>query len=162
MSEFDVGDKVVYSPHGAGTVIKREHRDDDFGDYLSIHIAHSKMTLMVPASAATEKGVRPVMSKQQASKVLKEVSGDAEQLPENPQHRARMVADATRGGASMELADVLRDLGGRVKDGKKLSATEQRTFTTAQVTLASEIALATDIELDAAVAKLDEALGLEN
>ncbi|MCW2955338.1 MAG: transcriptional regulator, CarD family [Thermoleophilia bacterium] len=161
MAGFDVGDKVVYSPHGAGIVVARESRDDDFGDYLSIRIAHSKMTLMVPASAASEKGVRPIMGKKDVKKILEAVGGEAEVLPDNPQHRARAAAEVARGGDASQLAGVLRDLTGRVKGGKKLSATEQRTFTTAQLTLASEIALATDIEIEAAVAKLDEALGVE-
>ncbi|MCW2959841.1 MAG: transcriptional regulator, CarD family [Thermoleophilia bacterium] len=161
MAGFDVGDKVVYSPHGAGIVVARETRDDDKGDYLSIRIAHSKMTLMVPASAATEKGVRPIVSKKDAARLIKELGGEAAELPDNPQHRARQAAEITRGGDADQLASVLRDLRGRVRGGKKLSATEQRTFTTAQLTLASEIALATDIKIEDAVVKLDEALGVE-
>ena len=60
MADFKVGDFVVYPPHGAGTVVSKEQRDKS--EYLSIRILHSKMTLMVPADIASEKGVRKIMA----------------------------------------------------------------------------------------------------
>jgi CarD family transcriptional regulator len=158
MASFEVGDEVVYSPHGAGIVVAKEQRDDNFGEYLSIRIAHSKMTLMVPSSAATDKGVRPVMSASAAKKLLKELGNEPNDLPDNPQHRARQTADNQRIGGVEQLAGILRDYAGRVRGGKKLSAAEQKPVANATLLLASEIALALDIPIDKATEKIEAAL----
>lgn len=160
MADFDVGDKVVYAPHGAGVVVAKEDRGDTFGEYLSIRIAHSKMTLMVPVDKALEKGVRPIIDAKEARKLLRGLAGDAEVLPEKPQDRARQTADKTRGGGADELASILRDYTNRAREGKKLSIAEQKSLDTAKQMLASEIALSTDIDIEAAAQQLDEALGL--
>ncbi|MBC7644536.1 MAG: hypothetical protein H7123_05365 [Thermoleophilia bacterium] len=148
----------MYSPHGAGIVVAKEHRDDAFGEYLSIRIAHSKMTLMVPAVAAKEKGVRSIISKTAADKLIKELGGDANELAENPQLRARQAADKTRGGEVEQLASIIRDFAGRKADGKKLSASESKSVQTATLMLASEIALALDIDIAAATEQLEGAV----
>ncbi|MHB1242687.1 MAG: CarD family transcriptional regulator, partial [Gaiellaceae bacterium] len=43
---FDVGDKVVYPHHGAGTVVKKEKREvlGQTREYLTIQILHNDMT----------------------------------------------------------------------------------------------------------------------
>lgn len=159
---FEVGDKVVYTPHGAGIVVAKETRGDDFGTYLSIRIAHSNMTLMVPADAAESKGVRPVMNAKTAGKLLKELSGDGSELPENPQERGRYAVQINREGAAEQMVKLLRDFAARVRDGKKMSIGENKSIESAKLMLSSEIALATDIEISAAAEQIDAALGIEN
>jgi RNA polymerase-interacting CarD/CdnL/TRCF family regulator len=158
---YKVGDKVVYAPHGAGVVVATTHRDDSFGEYLSIRIARSNMTLMVPASAADEKGVRPIIAPKQAKQLLGSLKDEGESLPENPQHRARQGQERTKTGDADELASVLRDYTELERAGKKLSATELRTLTTAKQMFASEIALVEDIEMDQAMDRVELALGNE-
>lgn len=161
MSGFEVGDNVVYAPHGAGVVVGKESRDDDFGEYLSIRVAHSKMTLMVPASVAADKGVRPIITADEADELLGHLGDDPEGLLDNPQHRARRASDQTRVGDATTLMGLIRDYTGRATGGKKLSATEQRTLTTATQMLASEIALAKDIEIADAIQLVETAVGIE-
>ena len=47
---YDVGDKVVYPHHGAGTVVKKEVREvlGQKREYLTIQILHNDMTVNVP------------------------------------------------------------------------------------------------------------------
>lgn len=161
MSGYQVGDKVVYAPHGAGVVVATTHRDDDFGEYLSIRIAQSNMTLMVPAAAAEEKGVRPVIPQKRAKQLLGTLKEEGNSLPENPQHRAREGQERTKTGDADELAKVLRDYTELERAGKKLSATELRTLTSAKNLFASEIALVEDIEIDKALERIERALGNE-
>ena len=161
MSSYEVGDKVVYAPHGAGVVVATTHRDDDFGEYLSIRISQSNMTLMVPAAVAEEKGVRRIVDASTARELLASLSEDGEALPDNPQHRARQGQERTKTGQAEVLASVLRDYTELERSGKKLSATELRTLTSAKTLFASEIALVEDIDLQAAVARVEEALGNE-
>ena len=50
---YQVGDKVVYGPHGAGVVVETIYRDDDWGEYLSIRIAQ-RFATWVEADPAFE------------------------------------------------------------------------------------------------------------
>lgn len=159
MSGYKVGDKVVYAPHGAGIVVDSTHRNDDFGEYLSIRIAQSNMTLMVPASAADEKGVRPIIKPKQAKELLGSLKEEGGELPQNPQHRARDGQERTKTGDAQELAAVLRDYTELERAGKKLSATELRTLTSAKNLFASELALVEDIAIDQALERIEQALG---
>ena len=53
---FDVGDKVVYPHHGAGTVVKKEKREilGQTREYLTIQILHNDMTVNVPVENAEQ------------------------------------------------------------------------------------------------------------
>ena len=57
---FEVGDKVVYPHHGAGTVVKKEKREilGQTREYLTIKILHNDMTVNVPAENAEQVGLR--------------------------------------------------------------------------------------------------------
>lgn len=158
---FEVGDKVVYAPHGAGTVVSRETREGAHaGEYLSIRIAHSKMTLMVPADAAVDKGVRAVVDPKSADALMAALESEPQPLPENPQQRARKATDIQRVGDAHEMANMLRDYHGLQEAGKRLSASEQRVYVAATTMLASEIALSTDVDFQAAVDRVERALGI--
>ena len=161
MAEFKVGDKVVYAPHGAGVVVETIYRDDDFGEYLSIRIAQSNMTLMVPAKVADEKGVRPVIPAARAKQLLKSLQDAGAALPDNPQHRTREGLERTKSADADVLASVLRDYTELERGGKKLSATELRTLTSAKSLFAGEIALIEGIEIADALEKIETALGNE-
>lgn len=159
MSGYKVGDKVVYAPHGAGVIVETTYRDDDFGEYLSIRIAHSNMTLMVPAKVADEKGVRPVIAATRAKQLLKSLKDEGGQLPDNPQVRTRDGIERTKSGDAEVIAAVLRDYTELERGGKKLSATEARTLTQAKSLLAGELALVQDIEVNDALVRIEDALG---
>lgn len=161
MSEFKVGDKVVFAPHGAGVVVETTYRDDDFGEYLSIHINHSNMTLMVPSGVADEKGVRSVIAPTRAKKLLKSLQDEGEALPDNPQARTREGVERTKTCDADEIAAVLRDYTELERGGKKLSTTELRTLTQAKSIFAGELALVEDIELGDALDRIELALGNE-
>ncbi len=156
---YKVGDKVVYAPHGAGVVVESTYRDDEYGEYLSIHINHSNMTLMVPATVADEKGVRPVMAPTRAKKLLKSLKDEGDALPDNPQARTRQGVERTKTADAEELAAVLRDYTELERGGKKLSATELRTLTQAKALFAGELALVEDIDVNDALVRIELALG---
>lgn len=159
MSGYTVGDKVVYAPHGAGVVVETTYRDDEFGEYLSIHINHSNMTLMVPATVADEKGVRPVIAPTRAKKLLKSLKDEGESLPDNPQARTREGVERTKTCDADTIASVLRDYTELERGGKKLSATELRTLTQAKSIFAGELALVEEIEVNDALTRIEVALG---
>lgn len=160
MEKYEVGDKVVFAPHGAGEVIATVHRDDAWGEYLSIQIANSTLTLMVPAAAAEEKGVRRVLDDKAVKELLKSLAADPVPLPENPMERSRRATALLRDGQPDELAGIVRDYTG-LAGTKKLTLTESGALTKAKLALANEIALAGDLEPAAALEQVEAAIGTD-
>jgi CarD family transcriptional regulator len=70
---YDVGDKVVYPHHGAGTVVKKEKREvlGEQREYLTIKILHNDMTVQVPSENAEKVGLRRVIGEKEVGVVLK-------------------------------------------------------------------------------------------
>src|SRR5690348_9921557 len=78
---FDVGDTVVSPQHGAGKVERKERKSvlGEEREYLTIRILHSDMTLMVPADAAGEAGLRKVMDDAMLDRLVDVLTGDADE-----------------------------------------------------------------------------------
>ena len=81
---YQIGDKVVYPHHGAGTVVKKEKREvlGEQREYLTIQILHNDMTVQVPSENCDKVGLRRV------------IVGDKEM-------EASTVAVRTRGGEDL-------------------------------------------------------------
>ena len=69
---YEVGDKVVYPHHGAGTVVKKEQREvlGQKREYLTIRIEHNDMTVQVPAENAEKVGLRTVIDEDMVTVVV--------------------------------------------------------------------------------------------
>ena len=76
---YNVGDKVVYPHHGAGTVVKKEKREvlGQSREYLTIQILHNDMTVNVPSENAEKVGLRKVIDEDMVQVVLKALTGAA-------------------------------------------------------------------------------------
>ena len=74
---FDVGDKVVYPHHGAGTVVSKDERIvlGQKREYLTIRILHNDMTVNVPTENAERVGLRWVIDQQMVEVVVKALTG---------------------------------------------------------------------------------------
>ncbi len=71
-SEFKVGDNAVYPGHGVGKVIAMETKEI-FGnkqDFYTIQILESGMKIMIPKNNVESVGLRPIISKEEAGKVI--------------------------------------------------------------------------------------------
>ena len=68
---FNVGDKIVYPMHGAGTIDAIEQKDilGEKQDYYIIKMP-GEVKVMVPIAKASDVGVRSVINKEEAGKVL--------------------------------------------------------------------------------------------
>lgn len=157
--QFEIGDKVVYSPHGAGTVVGADERNGE--RFLSITIAHSNLTLTVAEAMAKDKGVRRVVDASSAEALVAVLESEPQPLGTDAQARARQASDTHKSGQAAGLADLLRDYRGLTMSGARMTAAEQRTYSAATAMLASEIALATDVEYQAAVERVERALGID-
>src|SRR5262245_61485219 len=156
---FDVGDKVVYPHHGAGTVVSKETRIvlGSAREYLTIKILHNDMTVNVPCENAEKVGLRWVIDQQMVEVVVKALSGGSTEMPKNWNRRFKHNRDKMKTGDILELAEVVRNLSLRDHE-KGLSTGEKQMFVKAKKILASELMYAKDMTEDEAAAWLDDVL----
>ena len=156
---FDIGDKVVYPHHGAGTVVRKEKREvlGEVKEYLTIQILHNDMTVNVPCENAERVGLRTVIDQRTVVMVVRTLSGGSTEMPKNWNRRFKHNRDKMKTGNIFELAEVVRNLAVRNNE-KGLSTGEKQMFVKAKKILASELMYAKDMNEDEAATWLDEVL----
>ena len=139
---FNVGDKIVYPMHGAGTIDSIEEKDI-LGEKQSYYILKmpSDVKVMIPTAKAEEVGVRNIIDKQSAEKVFKILSEDETEMEKNWNKRYRDNMDKMKSGDIYEVADVVRNLSFKQKE-KGLSTGEKKMLNNAKQILVSELVLA--------------------
>ena len=156
---FEVGDKVVYPHHGAGTVVTKEKRIvlGEEREYLTIKILHNDMTVNVPCENAEKVGLRWVIDEQMVEIVVGALTGVSTEMPKNWNRRFKHNRDKMKTGDILELAEVVRNLALRDHE-KGLSTGEKQMYVKAKKILASELMYAKDLSEDDAHAWLEEVL----
>jgi CarD family transcriptional regulator len=156
---FDVGDKVVYPHHGAGTVVSKDTRLvlGQEREYLTIRILHNDMTVNVPSENAEKVGLRWVIDLEMVEVVVKALTGGSTEMPKNWNRRFKHNRDKMKTGDILELAEVVRNLALRDHE-KGLSTGEKQMYVKAKKILASELMYAKDMSEDEAHAWLEEVL----
>ncbi len=156
---FDVGDKVVYPHHGAGTIVNKETKIvlGQQREYLTIKILHNEMTVNVPCDNADKVGLRGVIDQRMVEVVVKALSGESTEMPKNWNRRFKHNRDKMKTGDILELAEVVRNLALRDHE-KGLSTGEKQMYVKAKKILASELMYAKDLDEDQAAVWLDEVL----
>src|SRR6478672_7600940 len=152
---YEVGDKVVYPHHGAGTVVRKEERDER--EYLTIQIIHNDMTVMIPSDSADRAGLRKVIGEETVDEVLAVLQGDGTKMPKNWNRRFKHNRDKMKTGDIFELAEVVRNLAQRDQE-KGLSTGEKQMFSKAKRILASELMYAKGMDEEEAREFLEEVL----
>ena len=159
MPVFDLGDKVVYPHHGAGTVVQKETKNvlGEDREYLTIRIIHNDMTVMVPSDNVDKAGLRKVIGEDTVEEVLGVIQGGGTKMPKNWNRRFKHNRDKMKTGDIFELAEVVRNLS--IRDGDKgLSTGEKQMFGKAKKILASELMYAKDMSEEEADEYLDTLL----
>ena len=141
---FAVGDKAVHPSHGVGEVSAVEERD--FGGRRTtcyvLKILDSGLKVMVPTEAVARVGLRPVMKKREALKILDILKAPEVAVDLQPWNRRfRAYTEMLKSGLPSEIAKVLRDMY-RLKFDKDLSFGERRLLDQARSLLIQELALA--------------------
>lgn len=164
---YCVGDKVVHPMHGAG-IIKNMKKITIGGierDYYEVCFAVGSMISDIPVDGCGKIGIRGVITKDEAKKVLEyfhnhEIGND---LNWNKRQRENMLK--LKSGDIYQVAGVLKELMCREKR-KGLSTSERKTLCSARQIILSELILSgvadeSDIQmiLDDTVA---ETVGLKN
>jgi CarD family transcriptional regulator len=156
---FEVGDKVVYPHHGAGTVVKKEKREilGQTREYLTIQILHNDMTVNVPVENAEQVGLRTVIDEDLVNMVVKALTGGSTEMPKNWNRRFKHNRDKMKTGDIFELAEVVKNLSLRDHE-KGLSTGEKQMFVKAKKILASELMYAKAVDEDEAAEWLEGVL----
>ena len=156
---FEVGDKVVYPHHGAGTVVKKEKREilGQTREYLTIQILHNDMTVNVPVENAEQVGLRTVIDEDLVNTVVKALTAGESEMPKNWNRRFKHNRDKMKTGDIFEMAEVVRNLAQRDQE-KGLSTGEKQMFSKAKRILASELMYAKGLDEESAATWLDEVL----
>lgn len=138
---FNVGDKIVYPMHGAGTIDAIEEKDI-LGEKQAYYILKMPggVKVMVPTSKAEEIGVRSIITQKEAEKVFQVLETDETEMSMNWNKRYRDNMDKMKSGDIYEVADVVRNLSFKQKE-KGLSTGEKKMLNNAKQILVSELVL---------------------
>jgi CarD family transcriptional regulator len=158
-SPFSVGDKVVYPHHGAAVITKKERRDFDGSktEFFVLQVAIDQLVLRVPVASAVDLGVRPVISKTAARKVLATFKLDPEEAGANWSRWYKLLTEKINSGDIYQVAEVVRDLT-YAQQTKGISPALKRMLSKARLILASELRFALDLDEEEAMARLDKSL----
>ncbi len=145
---FQVGDNAVYPGHGVGEVVSVDIKEmmGCTQVFYSLRIRETGMKIMVPKNNVKNVGLRPIISKDEASKVigiLQQKNIKIDNQTWNRRYREYM--EKIKTGSVYEIAEVLRDLF-LLKVDKELSFGERKMLETARNLLITELTLATTKE----------------
>ena len=139
---YNVGDEIVMPMHGAGKIDAIEERNIS-GQKQSYYILNmpGEVKVMVPIEKAEKVGIRNVIDKNSADKVLSVLEQDETEMNKNWNKRYRDNMDKLKSGDIYEIADVVRNLSFKQKE-KGLSTGEKKMLNNAKQILVSELVLA--------------------
>ena len=152
---YSVGDKVVYPMHGAGIIDSIEEKEI-LGEKQSYYILKmpGEVKVMVPTAKAEQQGIRNVIDKTEAEKVINVLEQDETEMEKNWNKRYRDNMDKMKSGNIYEIADVVRNLSFKQKE-KGLSTGEKKMLHNAKQILVSELVLAEHSTQDEVEALVD-------
>ena len=133
--------KSVYTQN-QGTIDAIEQKDilGEKQDYYIIKMP-GEVKVMVPISKAEDVGVRNIINKEEAGKVLEILEANETEMSNNWNKRYKDNMDKMKSGSIYEVADVVRNLSYKQKE-KGLSTGEKKMLNNAKQILISELVLA--------------------
>jgi len=148
VSLYQVADHAVYPGHGVGRIASIETKEilGTKHEFYSVQILETGMKIMIPAANIKKIGLRPLISKEEAIKVveiLKEKDVKIDTQTWNRRYRDYM--EKIKTGSVFEIAEVLRDLY-VLKVDKELSFGEKKMLDTAKNLLLKELNLAPEVK----------------
>ena len=156
---YQIGDKVVHPMYGAGIVdsIVQKTVDGMERDYFILALPNRSMVVMVPTENCKEIGVRPVVDREQADRVLAAIPDIQVEMTANWNHRYRENMERMKSGDLIEVARVIKGL--TIRDQKRgLSTGERKMLHSAKQILLSELVLSKSVSYESAEEQLNPAL----
>ena len=156
---YQIGDKVVHPMHGAGVIdsIVQRKVNGVVKDYYLLKLFGGNMMVMIPTDNTSEIGVRPVVSGQEANRLLQAMEDIQVEMTQNWNRRYRENMSRIKSGDLLEVARVVKGL--TLRDHQRgLSTGERKMLHTARQILISELVLAQSQPYEAVEAKVDRIL----
>jgi len=140
---YKVNSSVVYPVHGVGKIKKIESKKilEETKKYYIIEFINNNIKIMIPVDKADELGIRPIIKKNEVTKILKILKTKASQMDEDWKARYQNNFEKVKTGSIYEIAKVVRDLYQRNKK-KELSLMEKKMYENALNQLILEISIA--------------------
>lgn len=161
-NEFNVGEQVVYPPHGVGSI--SEKVSQSIGgvniEVFVISFIREKMTLSVPVKRAEAAGLRHLSSISRVKKALAVLNGKAKPNKKMWNRRAQEYDNKLNSGDMAKVAEIVRDLYPNVGIAER-SYSERVVYENAFTLLAEEIAAIKNISQKEASEMLLEELKTE-
>lgn len=156
---FQVGDKIVHPMHGAGVVerVVTQKVNGVSREYYILKIAVGEMLVMVPTNNCAEIGVRAVVCRAEADRVLAAIPEITVEMDANWNRRYRENMLRLKSGDLLEVARVVKCLMIR-EEARGLSTGERKMFHAAKQILLSELVLAQSITYEEAETRMVSAL----
>lgn len=156
---FQIGDKVVHPMHGAGIVdsIVQKKVNGVMRDYYVLKLPVRAMVVMVPTENCEEIGVRPIVDKEQADRVLAAIPDIPVEMTQNWNRRYRENMERLKSGDLFEVARVVKGLMLRDVD-RGLSTGERKMLHSAKQILISEIVMCQSSSYEDVEARINSAL----
>lgn len=161
MSQFHVGDKVVYPNHGVGVIeqISQRFMDNRMQQFYELRISASSLKVTVPVGNANTVGLRPVLKATEAADVLRYLAdGNFDEKNDDWKFRFKENSDKMRSGSLRDVVTVLKNLL-NLHATKPLSTREKKMVERARYLLASELAMAKNISENDADEMIVKTLG---
>ena len=152
---FQIGDKVVHPMHGAGIVdsIVQKKVNGVMREYYVLKLPVRAMVVMVPTENCEEIGVRPIVDREQADRVLAAIPDIQVEMTQNWNRRYRENMERLKSGDLFEVARVVKGLMDR-----GLSTGERKMLHSAKQILISEIVMCQSSSYEDIEACIDHAL----
>jgi CarD family transcriptional regulator len=160
-SHYQIGAKVVHPNHGAGTVVNIESKNIGTACHRYYVIETHSMEVMVPVGRADVMGLRRVgvLTALRSALTCCATPPDEEEVAQD--HRARKAAlDEQLKTGSFEHAVHAARLLFFLNTKRPLGIIDRRLYDRAMNMLASELALASGVEIDEAEEEIEGRLGL--
>jgi CarD family transcriptional regulator len=156
---YQVGDKIVHPMHGAGVIdsIVSRKLNGVQRDYYQMRLPTGNMLVMIPTDHTDEIGVRPVMDKEEAVRIMDVLSTIEVDMSQNWNHRYRENMMRLKSGDLIEVARVVKGLMLR-DDERGLSTGERKMLHSAKQILISELVLSQDLSYDVVEERINRAL----
>lgn len=145
---YNKGDFVVKAVNGICEIIEIAAMNlsgEEKVYYVLIPMNEKTTKVFVPADTAEQK-IRPVMKKEDAWNLIKEINTIKEVLVENEREREKIYKEAINSCDPQRLVSILKGLyfrrKKRLEDGRKITTVDERYFKLAENLLYNELAFA--------------------
>ena len=158
---MNIGDKVVYTMHGAGEItgIEKNEVSGVLSSYYVFRLPMGNLKLMLSVDKVEEIGLRALISPAQVKEVVEVLQAETESFQGSWNKRFQTNLDRLKTGNILDAAAVARNLS-RQNSKKKISSGEQRLLDLSRQILISELVYVCNKSPEEITAWVDELINI--